>query len=162
MKVYIVDDDQRFADEIADNARDFGHDVAVHLSPETAWQELQDDQRMDVLVLLDHDFHGVAKGYELCSKIRRSHPLGLLVPIVYLTGRETREGYLDHYAGEPILSPSLYLDKGALTRRTELLPQLLRRFGEQFAQLLELADDQAARRALISFRDAEDVANEDV
>lgn len=74
MKVYIVDDDRRFADEIADNAREFGHDVAVHLSPVTAWQELQDDQRMDVLVLLDHDFHGVARAM---SCARRS---GVAIP----------------------------------------------------------------------------------
>jgi CheY-like chemotaxis protein len=156
LKVYVVDDEPLFADEIAATAREFGEDVAVHHEVESAWRELEGEERMDVLVFLDHDFHGEAKGYQLCSQIRRHHPLGLLLPIIYLTGRETGEGYTRHWADEPVLSPSLYLDKGALTRQPTLLQHIIERFGVQFEQMLDLADEQAARRALITFRTTEE------
>src|SRR4051794_3944993 len=109
MKVIIVDDEASFADEVAAVAREQGHEAETFGTVEAAWGELQTEERLDLMILLDHDFHGESKGYELCRRIRTQHPVGLVLPIVYLTGRETHEDYQRHWASEPTSSPSLYL-----------------------------------------------------
>ncbi len=98
------------------------------------------------IVLLDHDFgQGRAEGYALCAWLREEHPLGPLLPIVYLTGRLAPESYIANERTRPFDGPTVYVPK---TRADEQIPDLLARFCDQFDRVQRTLDVQAARRAL--------------
>jgi len=161
MKVIIVDDEAQVRENLALAAKAAGYDYATYGSVESAWEELRDDSRLDLVVILDHDFLGQAPGYELSRRLRHHHPMGLLLPIIYLTGRESPDGYLEQFATGPMASPTIYLHKADLLKHEGILNRILQQYDEELARMHVLADEQGAQRALLYFGEPHDDAVED-
>jgi CheY-like chemotaxis protein len=104
-----------------------------------------------LVFFVDHDLGLSSSGYDVVREVRRTRADGLLVPIVYLTGRETEEGYLATEAADPYSAPSCYLNKRALID-VDLI-DLVDSLSDRFAEALRLSEQQAARRAVLFFED---------
>lgn len=150
MKVIVVDDDRNFARDLSESLRSEGHDSLVFHSVGEARAGLAAVEE-PFLVLLDHDFGSAEPGYELCRWLRENHPFGLLLPIVYLTGRESAVHFLEHQADSPFVHPSAFVAKNQLAQDDAFLPRLLKRYEEQFEQGRILSEKQSVRQALHEF-----------
>ncbi|GEM_PF-2166764 len=158
MKVIIIDDEASFADSLKDLVQVEGYEAEVYHTLKQAREGLEGaDEPM--VVLLDHDFRDVGEkdqvGYDFCGWLRENHPFGLLLPIIYLTGRETTEHFLKQQRDNPFVHPSAYISKDQLASDQELLPNLLKQYQEQFERIRELSEKQGVQQALIGFRDME-------
>lgn len=120
MKVLFLDDDAGvLTDGLADLDED-RHQVDFCTTIEAAKAVLlRADGELDgadVVLFVDHDLGAGQEGYEFVEWVRRNHPRGHLLPIVYLTGRESERGYIARQAKSPYHSPSLYLSKREFAR----------------------------------------------
>jgi CheY-like chemotaxis protein len=146
MKIVIVENEATPREGFRMHVRSLGfEDVLVFDNVETAMKGLAGIEE-PMIVLLDHDFgDGRSTGYTLCTWLRQTHPLGMILPIVYLTGRLAPDHYLQHERELPFEAPSVYVAKA---HADEHLGALLERFTQQFERIREHLDDQSARRAL--------------
>jgi CheY-like chemotaxis protein len=147
MKVVVVDDDQPWARELADTLRSEGYEPQVYHSVAEARCGLRDIED-PVLVLLEHDL-GDEQGYDLCRWLRETHPCGLWLPVIYLTRRETPEGFLAQQLQHPFAHPSAYVSKDQLGAEEGFLSRTLKRYQEQFERARLLFEQQSARQALL-------------
>jgi len=158
MKVIIVDDDAGVAESLKDLVESEGYDAAVYHSLKDVREGLKGTEE-PMVVVLDHDFSEVGEqnqvGYDLCQWLRENHPFGLLLPIIYLTGRETAERYLQQQRYAPFVHPNAYISKDQLASEQNLLPSLLKRYEKEFVQIRELFEKQSAQQALIGFEEME-------
>lgn len=102
-----------------------------------------------VIAFVDHDLGREEVGYDIVRRIRQSRLDGLIVPLVYLTGRETEQGFLAAEADDPYAAPSLYLNKRALIVTD--LEELVARLTKQYEDARELTRTQAVRDAMDFF-----------
>jgi len=100
----------------------------------------------DLIVFVDHDLGTAMRGYDVVRRVRTDRHDGLITPIVYLTGRETEQGFLEHEADDPYAAPSTYLNKRSLVR-TDLVA-LVGRLEEQNGKARALSDAQALSGAI--------------
>ena len=152
MRIVVVDADKAFAQDVAKTLNMLGHQPEVFTSLAAARQHLTGVEE-PLLIFLDHDFGQAGEegqeGYDLCKWLRENHPFGLLLPIVYLTGREPSEHFLLREREEPYVHPSAYIGKEELARDAALLPRLLQRYQDQFERVCVLGEEQSARQALM-------------
>jgi len=153
-----VDDEKSIADSLKDLAESEGYDVEVYHTLKDVRAGLQDVEK-PMVIILDHDFSEVGErdqvGYDLCQWLRENHPFGLLLPIIYLTGRETEERYLQQQRNAPFVHPNAFVSKDQLASNQDLLSDLLHRYEKEFERILELFDKQSAQQALIGFEEME-------
>lgn len=146
MKVVIVENEELPLKGLMNFVRSCGHDDVVGFaSVEEAKIGLVgiDDP---FIVLLDHDLGaGKEDGYVLCDWLRSGHPLGHVLPIVYLTGRLPPDQYVANQLERPFSGPTVYIAK---TNAESQLQEMLPRFERQFQEVRKAVDEQAARRAL--------------
>ncbi len=158
MKVIVVDDEASVADGLKDLIESEGYDVEVYHTLKDVREGLSGIEE-PMVVILDHDFSDVGErdqvGYDLCQWLRENHPFGLLLPIIYLTGRETAERYLQQQRNAPFVHPNAYVSKDQLASEQDLLSNLLKRYEKEFAQIRELFEKQSAQQALIGFEEME-------
>jgi CheY-like chemotaxis protein len=148
MKVIVIDDDKTWVREIADTLRSEGYEPLIFHSVEEARRGLADLEE-PVPVLLDHDFGPGEQGYELCRWLRENHPFGLLLPIIYLTGRETPDRFLYQQSENPFTHPTVYVSKGQLAADDGFLSRALKKYQDQFERVRLLFEQQSARQALL-------------
>ena len=101
-----------------------------------------------VVALVDHDLGAELNGYDVVRRIREDRSDGLLLPVVYLTGRESESGFLEAEAANPYTAPSLYLSKRALGRVD--IDLLVIRLARQSIEAGSTADDEAVERATVA------------
>ncbi len=158
MKVVVIDDEESLTERLRRSLTRKEHEVEVFYSLKDAREGLEGTEE-PMVVLLDHDFGGAGeqdqKGYDLCGWLRETHPFGLLLPIIYLTGRELPDRFLQQQRRDPFVHPTAYLSKDQLASEQDLLPNLLKRYEGQFERIRELFEKQSAQQALIAFRDME-------
>lgn len=158
MKVVIVENEELPLKGLMNLVRSCGHrDVQGFSGVTEAKRGLQgvDDP---FIVLLDHDLgEGTDDGYVLCEWLRSVHPLGHVLPIVYLTGRLPPDQYIANQLARPFSGPTVYVAK---TNAEQQIQELLERFVREFVEVRRAIDEQAARRALatlanVNFEDEE-------
>jgi len=154
MKVIIIDDEASLADSLKDLVLVEGYEAEVYHTLKSAREGLEKIEE-PMIVILDHDFRDAGErdqvGYDLCKWLRENHPYGLLLPIIYLSGHETVDGFLQQALKEPFAHPTVFISKEQLAMDQELLPNLLKKF----EHARELFEKQGAQQALIGFRDME-------
>ena len=107
-----------------------------------------------LVLIVDHDLGPGVVGYDVVREVRRTRHDGLLIPIIYLTGRESEAGYLANELDDPYSSPSAYIKKTSLG--TIDLSLIVARYFEHSASYTDLADGQAASRASNFFSENQD------
>lgn len=153
MRVLFLDDD---SDILADGLADLDGDrypVSKCLTIERGMEALTNPDGSvtgdAVVVFVDHDLGAGREGYEFVEWIRRRHPLGHLLPIVYLTGRESERGFLERQAKSPYHTPSLYLSKRDFAKTTfdinEFIADLVRQFSESAEEVEQQRLDETIR-----------------
>ena len=107
MKVIVIDDDAQFTRDLAELLRSENHACLTFQSTEEARRGLAGLEE-PMTVLLDHDFGQREPGYALCKWLRENHPFGLLLPILYLTGREAPDRFLHQQRCDPFAHPRVH------------------------------------------------------
>ena len=125
MDVIIVDDDGEFARDLKALLRTEGYAASVYQDFDSAYAALKDIESPYVL-LLDHDLgDGQGRqGYLLCSELRRTHPFGLLLPVVYITGEKFLRLFSSGNDRRCFEHPNAFVSKGDLARNTQMLTKL--------------------------------------
>jgi len=147
MKIVVVDDDKGFARDMGELLRSEGHDSTIFHSVEEARKGLAGEER-PFLMFLDHDFGPAEQGYELARWLRETHPFGMILPIIYLTGSESPERFLGQESATPFAHPTAFLTKNQLAKDDGLLSRLLKQYAADFERVRELVEIQATRQAL--------------
>ncbi|OQY29867.1 MAG: hypothetical protein B6244_02605 [Candidatus Cloacimonetes bacterium 4572_55] len=156
MRVIIVDDEVDFGESLQDMIESEGYEVDFYCSIHSA-QEALSSLEEPIVVISDHDFGGIEVGYDFCKWLREKHPFGLLLPIIYLTGRGSDKDYLNQQQESPFNHPNAFISKDQLSSDDDLLPDILSRYSKGFEQIQELFENQSARQALIGFKDMEPI-----
>lgn len=158
MKVIIIDDEVSLTDKLSKSLTRREFEVIVFNSLREAYDGLEIIEE-PMVVILDHDFGSVGeqdqKGYDLCEWLREKHPFGLLLPIIYLTGRENTERFLTQQRKKPFVHPTAYISKEQLAIELDLLPNIINNYQDQFSRIRDLFENQSVKQALIGFRDME-------
>ena len=123
--------DDSFKMELFGERRQFLDFVAQHPGP--------------LVLIVDHDLGPGVIGYDIVREVRRTRLDGLLLPIIYLTGRESEAGYLTNEMNDPFASPSVYVKKTSLGSID--LAALVNSYFIMAESYGDLADGQAATRA---------------
>ena len=96
LEVWVIDDEMMVLENIQFNLETAGYRVRVFEDPRLAEAEIAGHVGL-LIVVLDHDFSLVGmpdyKGYDFAKFAKRVHWSKCVLPIVYLTGRETSEGF---------------------------------------------------------------------
>lgn len=144
-EIGVLDDHQLFLETGLLPLEQGGYHVHKFSAPEDLLEHAG-QSKCTTVYFIDHDLGLAENGYDIVRTLRNSRPDGLLLPIVYLTGRETPDGYLAQEASDPYSSPSCYLNKRELIKAdlVGLVARLLVRYRESLVQ----ADDQAVSRAV--------------
>lgn len=117
-RILVVDDEKDLCEILQFNLSSEGYDIEVAYSAEEAWSK--PIEKFDLL-LLDVMMGGMS-GFKLADKIRKE--LGLSVPIIFLTARETENDLLtgfnvggDDYLSKPFSIKELVARIKAVLRR---------------------------------------------
>ena len=105
----------------------------------------------DVMCFVDHDLGAGRVGYTFVAWLRRNHPKGLRLPIVYLTGRESERGFLEQQAKDPYHTPSLYLSKREAARSSFDLNAFIDRLADSYSRAAQEDDEQRMKETLNFF-----------
>jgi hypothetical protein len=104
------------------------------------------------LSILDHDLGDSAgrTGLFISECIRREHSLGLLLPIMYYSGRYNSAAFIDERISHGDMSPTLFLEKtlDAKQRTKDVIKNVLDDFDQKWA----LALTQSSQQALMTLR----------
>jgi CheY-like chemotaxis protein len=103
------------------------------------------------LSILDHDLGDPARrtGLFISECIRREHSLGLLLPIMYYSGRYESAEFIDERISHGDMSPTLFFEKGDAKQR---IKDVIRKVLEDFDQKWALALTQSSQQALMTLR----------
>lgn len=157
----VVDDEMPILDAYEHH---FG-DTHTVLTAETygAATELIDQLTMPLVAVLDHNLQDNDPshvGYAVCRYLRRRHPFGLLLPVIYNSGYQRNEDFVSALRDDEntLLGPSMFLRKAK--RSSMGLGQTfvqVQKVLEQFEMLWETAIKQAAGLALHDAHHGEDL-----
>ncbi len=156
MIVGILDDSEAFLDTGLLPLEQTGIEVRKFSEPESfsKWAITVVDP---VVLFVDHDLGHDLVGYDVVRTIRHERSDGLIVPIVYLTGRETETGFLEAEGRDPYGTPSVYLNKRSLVKTD--LPRFLESLAAAYGEAKALSESQSVRQAMSFFQHlgAEDI-----
>lgn len=149
--VWVIDDEQ----QVLDSQRAFlsaaGFKVSTFSNPLEAEECLQTELSFLVFVL-DHDFSmiGMASyvGYNFAAKVRGSYRLGRAAPIIYVTGRESKENFNIESGKNPGLVPNLYFAKNELAANPKKLVEAIAHAYAYLEELDDLIDEHGFEIAL--------------
>lgn len=147
ISVYMLDDNPDFLRNTSDALSQMGFVVKTFQKIDTFESELFRAPHPFV-VFIDHDLGCQDVGYDVVRRLRQTHPDGEFLPIVYLTGRESVDGYLAAERDDPDASPSLYLSKRGLISVD--FNDLINRLVNQFESQMRIASQHSAKRAIRS------------
>jgi CheY-like chemotaxis protein len=154
MLVVIVDDEVEFAADLAMLVESLGFECEQHHSIRAAREHLVPERR-EFIAILDHDFRAGAgeetTGYDLARELRAAHPLGRVLPIVYLSGRETTDNFIARKREMMSFAPDVFIGKFELATKPELLPDVLRYFDDELARFTSMCEQYGEERAFYFF-----------
>lgn len=102
---------------------------------------LRDGQR-DVLV-----------GYDIAEWLRTNHPLGRMLPIIYLSGRESAQGFIARMRQNGQYHPGDFITKAEIGIDVEILLGRIAHFDSELARLYALIEEHGPERGRYIFHD---------
>jgi CheY-like chemotaxis protein len=126
------------------------------------------DDRCWFVVVLDHDFPReepactvvgrkgemtVTVGYDIAEWLRFRHPLGRLLPIIYLSGRETAQGFIARMRQNVQYHPDDFITKAEIGIDVDLLLNAIEHFDLELARLYSLSEEHGLVRGRYIFSD---------
>jgi len=125
-----------------------GHPVITADSYGAALREI-DRMNVPVVAVIDHNLDDPKAdnvGYAVCRYLRTRHPFGLLLPIIYNSGKQSDQEYLEAIRDANGLGPSMFVAKG--TALSDHLMDKLLEVIDQFEELWATALKQAGALAM--------------
>lgn len=147
----LLDDNREFVEIGLIALEQAGVSVVKHTSAESFVRWVLETAATGCVLFVDHDLGEDRDGYDVVRGLRHARADGLIMPIVYLTGRETERGFIEREAEDPYSVPSMYLNKRDLIRVDML--DLVRRLHSQYLQARALMEAQSTQQAMEFFRD---------
>jgi hypothetical protein len=114
----------------------------------------------EFIAILDHDCRAgageEATGYDLAKELRAVHPLGRVLPVVYLSGCETTDNSIARKQGIMSFAPHEFIWKSEVATKPELLPDVLWYFGDELVSIASMCEQYGEERAFYFFLGAND------
>ena len=149
--VWVIDDEAQVLESQKAFLGASGFDVVTYSNPLDAEKDLVVTNNF-VVFILDHDFSmaGMSSyvGYDFSAKVRNSYFLGRAAPIIYVTGRESRESFLIAMSTNPGLVPNIYFAKNELAADPRRLIEAISDAYEYLQELETLIDEHGFEIAL--------------
>jgi CheY-like chemotaxis protein len=153
-RIVLVDDEVEFVEDLRVLIQALGYDSEAYYSLASAKEGLR-GREDDFIVLLDHDFRAEAgedeKGYLLARWLRREHRLREILPIIYLTGRESPEDFVKMHQELRLFAPDAYLNKSQLASEPDRLPELLSYYDDELDRFQAMREEYGDERARYFF-----------
>lgn len=120
------------------------------------------------IVVLDHDFppedppvraafrdgqRDVVVGYDIAEWLRTRHPLGRMLPIIYLSGRESAQGFIARMRQNGQYHPDDFITKAEIGIDVEILLGRVAHFDSELARLYALIEEHGPKRGRYIFYD---------
>lgn len=145
--IYVIDDEVDVAAAVCTSLELDGYQCRPLHSLTQARTQLGGVEEL-FITILDHDFATVAgeaeTGYEFGRWLKEQHWAAYVLPIIYLTGRETPAGYVRARRELAGYAPDDFLNKNELAVNPELLGQRV----DFFADRLLAFDDAVAEHGV--------------
>lgn len=155
-KLVAIDDDLNFLESLTALLEISGYIVTTFLSVEAAIAGTENDRELFV-TLLDHDFSlgntDGKFGYEFSKHLKRVHWAGVVMPIIYLTGRESKEGFnaaVSEFGG---YAPDEYFSKSKLAAQPGELQKRIDFYLDRLANFEASVDEHGIEIAVGQFSD---------
>lgn len=148
MRVLFLDDDRQFLNDGLVELEYSDVEVETFTSVESLLKRVDEVLTEPLMLFVDHDLGQDGEGYQAIRSVRERHPNGLSLPIVYLTGRESEQHFLQALRSDPYEAPSAFLSKRELAAADFSLVALIAELEEAFYAADRLARSQEVRRAL--------------
>jgi CheY-like chemotaxis protein len=136
--VWVIDDEVQVLESQEAFLGASGYEVITYSNPLDAEKELVTTKDF-IVFILDHDFSmaGMSAyvGYDFSTKVRNSYYLGRAAPIIYVTGRESKENFLIAQSANPGLVPNIYFAKNELAADPK---KLIEAISDAYAYLEDL------------------------
>lgn len=182
-RVVLVDDEIPFLNSLGKTLEQDGYPVTRLSSLQGAVESLEEffqtcedggdvhdevDDRCWFLVVLDHDFPvgnsplkvevrgepvTLRVGYDIAQWLRLRHPLGRLLPIVYLSGRENPHGFVAQMRRNSQYHPNAFVSKAEISIDIDLLLSTIEHFDHELARLYALIEEHGNERGRYIFHD---------
>lgn len=128
------------------------------------------DDRTWFIAVLDHDFptehppvtypdprdgklHELRQGYDLARWMRVHHTLGRILPVIYLSGRESPQGFLEAMRENRQYHPDDFITKAEIAEDPERLLESISRFDEELSRLYSLMEEHGPMQGRYYFYD---------
>ncbi len=115
--VVVIDDDLNFSESLTALLRIGGFITEHFSSVEAAINGAGQSEKL-FMTILDHDFSVGSQtglvGYEFSNFLKKNHWAGKVMPIIYLTGRESKEGFEQAISTFGGYAPDEYIPKSKL------------------------------------------------
>jgi CheY-like chemotaxis protein len=182
-RVVLIDDEISFINSLGRTLEEDGYPVVRLTSIREAVESLQQliatcgdgsvpegevDDGCWFVVVLDHDFpredpplriegrggsRTLTVGYDVAQWLRQHHPLGRLLPIVYLSGRETAQGFIAQMRRNGQYHPDAFITKAEIGIDVDLLLDTIEHFDHELARLYALVEEHGVERGRYVFHD---------
>lgn len=123
MKIWLVDDDVKVLRSLKFRLESRAQEVLCFenlISAKLAVDGLATGE--SVLVVLDHDFSHAGSdgetGYDFSDYLKRKSWMRFVAPVIYLTGRESRENFISQKVQLAGYAPDVFISKSQLSDNT--------------------------------------------
>lgn len=120
------------------------------------------------IVILDHDFppenptvrvaiqgrdYELVVGYDIAKWLRAQHPLGQMLPIIYLSGRESAQGFIAQMRKNGQFHPNDFITKAEIGIDVDMLLDRIAHFDCELARLYSLIEEHGHEHGRYIFFD---------
>ena len=182
-RVVLIDDEVPFVNSLGRMLEEEGYlvirlntirDAVDRLAPLMEGAADEEGARSDAIdagwfiVVLDHDFppespavrvtlrgseSELVVGYDVAEWLRTRHPLGRMLPIIYLSGRESAQGFIARMRTNGQFHPDDFITKAEIGIDVDMLLDRIGHFDTELARLYALIEEHGEERGRYIFFD---------
>lgn len=155
MQVWLVDDERSILESLSIRLSSDEYEVKTFDSLASCEREISSIDNT-VIFVLDHDFSNseiahLQNGYDLAQVIKSACWTKGVTPIIYLTGRESRENFDNARSELGGLAPDYFISKSQLS--SDLLETTIRFYIDRYFNFEVAIEDFGLERAIEIFTD---------
>jgi CheY-like chemotaxis protein len=179
--VLLVDDEQPFISSLGRTLEEEGYPVlrfstirdVVNQVGERMRKSQEEVEAGDIdedwfIAVLDHDFpredppvrvslrgteRDLVSGYDIAEWLRLHHPLRWMLPIIYLSGRESAQGFIARMRENGQFHPDDFITKAEIGIDVDVLLSRIAHFDSELGRLYALIEEHGPERGRYIFFD---------
>lgn len=152
MRVYVLDDEVG-SSEIFEDLQELAPNHQFHFFAESRTLRDEIDRirqenyfESEAIFVVDHDLRSYETGLQFVRWLRETHELGLLLPVVMLTGRLSVTEYVRSQWADPYLHCDMIVTKNEAQSSNFDWSEMLSTLSARYIAMKQLIADQAMKR----------------